>query len=202
MYHFRLDLDPSQHYIHFELDPNTMQMVIFSAQSMANTEGHFERPEVKEVMGPCVHFYKVIFHGADLNEGKARASSMNRSFLPQLKSMESREKIKGCPQWPWVAAVLTRKRERSDDIIWKKQSILLDAIEMNQLLGHSFNEFVAPAIFVAECFRMTPERLSKWDDKLSSIDLWAPMILTDRLTQQLDAPVKHVTYPYHQPQLK
>jgi hypothetical protein len=179
-------LDPARHFIAFELDGKTMQIVFSMVQSMDRYADFFHKPAVQALIKPGSIFYMMFV------QTSPPSASINQEVLSSMVSLEMRSKIRGYPQWPWIAAHLTRRWQPSAEIAWRMKSLLLDAIDLIKEIGISFDDFSCGRLYPTQGIRMTPASMAKWDAKLSSLDFWRPSVLTGCMDQVLDAEYKDV----------
>jgi hypothetical protein len=187
IYHFNPELDPGRHFIFFELDPKTMQIVLSTVQSMERHADYFHNPAIQAFIKPGSIFYMMHVQTSTPSAVEVRNASIHQEILHSMISLETRSKIQGYPQWPWIAAHLTRRWQPSAEIAWRVESLFLDAIDLNKEIGVSFDEFSCERLYPEQGIRMTPARMALWYAKLASLDFWRPSIATGRLALVLNA---------------
>lgn len=174
IYHYNAHLDPHKTTVHFYLKPKTMRLWSILVQSR---DVLIHKPEVRRQ--PGYYFYSVSIpsygKGTRFNHG---ATVLHSNVYNTLDTPASRAQITGHPQWLFLAVSLTETYQPSTMIANKKLSILTLAIE-GQCTGGwvSFGpEFKAPSFVLGALVEIEEEALNKWYTKLTSVDLWAPLL--------------------------
>jgi hypothetical protein len=118
------------------------------------------------------HYYLVELDGYKSNKGTYKLSTFSSSTLTQP---QSRKKIIGHPQWPWIAAHVTNKWQPSAFVASKKLMFLRTVIGIHTANGtlQPGRRFLAQP--VVSSTEITSAQMQVWYDLLNSIDLWKPM---------------------------
>jgi hypothetical protein len=121
---------------------------------------------------PDTHYYLVELDGYKTNKGTYKLSTFSSPILTQP---QSRSKIIGHPQWPWIAAHVTNKWQPSAFVASKKLMFLRTVVGIHTANGtlQPGRRFLAqPVISSTE---ITSAQMQAWYAILNSIDLWKPL---------------------------
>ena len=175
VYHYNTHLDPRLTFVVFYLDPRSLQVQRVSVESR-------DRQKVFLVEIAKTTTYKHPFYYVVTVPPTSSGVGFSDIFplldTAKLETLEARKTIRPCPQWPWIAAYVTRRAQPSPIVAIKKWTVLISVIAGHFELDATFlrPEFTLPRFEISRPFTISKEQMSRFCARLQSVDLWSPML--------------------------
>jgi hypothetical protein len=182
-YHYNPSIDPLKVIFDVTIDVETFQILSFTFTPKDLVEGgkFFASEQFQALQGPENHWYRIL--GSYRGE-KDPMQSIHRCLLPP-KRKHGRDIDSDFPEWPWIAAHLTRKQDHSVFVASKKWNLLITAVEWQRKHHRKFfADFVAPRMEVNIPLRV--ERMDEWYKKMGEFDPWAPLVASGYMEKTLN----------------
>ena len=182
-YYYNPSMDPTMVVFDIMVDVTSLQITGFAFTPKSRVDGGtlFNHPEFKDLQGPNQQWYRVIFTSS--SNAVRVSQSIHRNLVSDTANEFDRDAP--FPEWPWIAAELTRSDPTSASIMGKKWDLLLTAVE-NQRKEHPefLSEFVAPPMELEKVLKI--DRMEEWYKKMVLFDTWGTLLKTGYLEKTLN----------------
>jgi hypothetical protein len=180
-------MDPSKTVFDIEVDLSTFQIVSFQFL-LKNDPGFgdfFSQRCFRHLQGKDKHWIRIKVNFKAVGVPEYCGTIHCKPFSPKELSSITDDSGGPFPEWPWVAAHLTRKQERSNWVVVKKWDLLITAVHCLRLKHpRDFETFKAPKLKIGEPFR--PGRMNTWYQTMCRQDVWDTMAFFGYVKRTLD----------------
>jgi hypothetical protein len=187
-------MDPSKAVFDIEVDLNTFQIVSF--QFLLKNDpafgSFFSQRYFSHLQGKDKHWIRLKVNFKAVGEPEYCSTIHCKLFSPRELSSITDDPGGPFPEWPWVAAHLTRKQERSNWVVVKKWDLLITAVQGLRLKHpRDLETFNAPKLRIGAPFR--PGRMNIWYQTMCRQDVWDTMTCFGYVKRTLDREETHQT---------
>jgi hypothetical protein len=180
-------MDPSTTVFDIEVNRSTFQIISFQFIPKNHPEfgDFFSQNYFSHLQGKDKYWINIRVNFKAVGKPEYCGTMHCKPFSPGELSFVTDDPAGPFPEWPWVAAHLTRKQEKSNWVVVKKWDLLTTAVRCLQLKHpRDFKKFKAPRLKIGEPFR--PARMNIWYQTMSRQDVWDAMVLFGYVKRTLD----------------